>query len=192
MVAATVPAVYAAALVESAEEAGVREAVIEDCAAIAEALRANPQLIELVDGPKLSRDEAKAVLVKSFAGAHELVVNFLKVLVDRGRFDSVVAIIDDMNQQLDARAGVEKVSVVSATELPAEQVDALAAALGKSLGEGVVISTTVDESLIGGVRVQVGDRVLDASVARQLAAVKQAVLAAPMPASLWDNEGETA
>ena len=63
------------------------------------------------------------------------------------------------NQQLDARAGVEKVSVVSATELPAEQVDALAAALGKSLGEGVVISTTVDESLIGGVRVQVGDRV---------------------------------
>jgi F-type H+-transporting ATPase subunit delta len=130
----------------------------------------SPELERLVRSPALSReDQAKgmaAVLEKG--GAHELTLKFVgSVTMNRRLF-----IIDDMIKEflaeLARRRGEVAADVTSAVELGQVQIDAVTTALREAVGQKVAVNLVVDPSLIGGLIVRVGSRMVDSSIRTKL------------------------
>jgi F-type H+-transporting ATPase subunit delta len=103
--------------------------------------------------------------------------NFVRVLADNGRLD----VLDEIRAQYEAlkneREGVVEAEVVSAFEMEPAQLTDLVARLEKHTGRKVKARVSVDKSLIGGVKVVLGDKVIDGSARAQLGALENALKA---------------
>ena len=106
----------------------------------------------------------------------EPVLNLLKLLIDRGRQFLVEDIADTYGELEDVAAGRVKATITSATEIPAEQRDALVASIKSKTGREVVATEVVDAGLLAGLTIQVGDLVVDGSLRSHLQRVRQEVL----------------
>lgn len=101
--------------------------------------------------------------------------NLVRVLAEYGRLELLPEIRDQFAALKNEREGVVEAEVQSAFELAAEQVSELVARLEKKFGRKVKAKVSVDKSLIGGVRVVVGDKVIDGSARAQLGALETAL-----------------
>ena len=101
-------------------------------------------------------------------GCTEEVRNFLVLLADNGRFNIVSDICKQFLVYRDDYLGIKNAQIVSALTLNEAQVNALAKALEKHYACQIRAKVAVDPTLIGGVRIAVGDQVIDASVRGQL------------------------
>lgn len=130
--------------------------------------------------PRISDGDKKAVLEKLFAGqvAQEL-LNLLKLLIDKHRIAYVNPIMRYFDHLTDVHRGVEEVTLVSAVELNDEQREAIVAELKRfSAYDKLRVRTEVDEWVIGGVKVQLGDHmVVDGTVANRLDQMREKMLA---------------
>ena len=116
-----------------------------------------------------------ASLVKSPLGAEAK--NLIAMLAENGRIALLPEIAAQFSVLKNAQLGAADAHVVSAFDMSADQVNALAAALEKKFGRKLNPTVTVDPSLIGGVRVVVGDEVLDTSVRAKLQQMHNALVA---------------
>lgn len=179
--AASVPAVYARACYELAIEQGVAPSVVEDCNSLAQALRAAPELIERVEQPSLSKQAAKDMLRQIFGQqVHAITLDMLCLLVDKARFAAVIDICEALVLHADKAAGVVAVDVCTAVPLGVEAGKKLSATMSRLYGDGVVLHTRVDDSLLGGLTVQVGDTFFDASSRRKLDDIHKQLSEAPL------------
>ena len=103
--------------------------------------------------------------------------NLLRVLAEYGRLELLPEIREQFEALKNEREGVVEAEVQSAFDLTAEQVGDLVARLEKKLGRKVKARVSVDKALIGGVRVLVGDKVIDGSARAQLSALENALKA---------------
>lgn len=168
---------YAAALFESADEGKVLDAVAEDLVALQNALGESADLMRLVRSPVLDRDEqwkAMAALLEKM-GAHDLTTKFLGVVTANRRLFALSGIIRAYLEELASRRGEVTADVVSAHPLSNSQVKALEDSLKKALGGKVAIAPRVDPSILGGLIVKVGSRMIDSSLRTQLQKLKFAM-----------------
>jgi len=188
MVAATVPAVYASALLELADERSSRGEVVSDAAAVAETLDANPQLLGALASPDLTREQGKKLLHDVFAErvSREL-LDFLLLAVDRERVEGLPAILDEVGRLAAEQEGREQIAVTTAVELDAANRERLERLLRERRGANVEISYHVDPAIIGGLRVQSAERVVDFTARRHLAEMKRTMLQAPVDAA-WAED----
>lgn len=119
--------------------------------------------------------ETIASLVKSPLNAEAK--NFIAMLAENGRVALLPEIASQFTALKNAQEGAADATVYSAFEMSAEQVNALAATLEKKFGRKLNPTVEVDPSLIGGVRVVVGDEVLDTSVRAKLQQMHNALVA---------------
>jgi F-type H+-transporting ATPase subunit delta len=126
--------------------------------------------------PKVT-DEQVITLVSGIAGADlsPKLKNLLDVVVDNGRLAVLPEIAAQFRTLVNDRGGVADAHIVSAFPLDAKQQADLAKVLEKRFGRQLKTSVTVDSSLIGGVRVTVGDEVLDTSVVARLEQMRVAL-----------------
>lgn len=103
--------------------------------------------------------------------------NFLELLIDNKRLLLMQSIFDEFEALKHQHEGSEVAQIVSAFELSPEQLNQLVNALEKKFGLKLIPEVTVDAALIGGVRVMVGDQVLDTSVQAQLARMRDTLAA---------------
>jgi F-type H+-transporting ATPase subunit delta len=103
--------------------------------------------------------------------------NFVRVLAENGRLDVVAEIREQFEVLKNEREGVVEAEVVSAFEMDQAQVSDLVARLEKKTGRKVKAKLSVDASLIGGVRIVMGDKVIDGSARAQLSALENALKA---------------
>lgn len=173
-----VGAVYAKALLGAAEKAGQAEAVVEELTGLVDELFPRvPRLELLLRTPRLSHEERLPILERAFAGRiSPLTLTFLKVLSKHGRLDCLRAVARAARQQLDALRGRVEVLVQTACPLSNPLRERIAARLTELLGRQVVLKTEVDEELLGGLVVRVGDTVYDGSLASQLKRMEQVTL----------------
>ena len=137
---------------------------------------AHPEMRAAIGNPRLT-DEQLYGLFASLCGdvlAAEM-QNFVRVLIENGRLALAPEIRDNFQALKNEREGVVDAVVVSAFPLDAAQTAALIADLERRFKRKVKPQVTVDKELIGGVRVQVGDEVIDGSVRGQLAAIASAL-----------------
>jgi len=124
---------------------------------------------ELLDDPETGKTQ-KGELILQVLGdkLNEQQQNLVKLMAENGR----LKLMPDVVEQFEvARAKAEnkiEAEVVSAFELTAEQISELVNTLKKKLGCDVTLTSTIDESLIGGVVIKAGDTIIDASMKSQL------------------------
>ena len=103
--------------------------------------------------------------------------NFVRVLAENGRLEVLAEIRGQYETLKNAREGMVEAEIYSAFEMDAAQVADLVARLEKKTGRKVKAKVSVDKSLIGGVKVVIGDKVIDGSARAQLAALETALKA---------------
>jgi F-type H+-transporting ATPase subunit delta len=136
-------------------------------------LETNPELVHALTHPGVPGPARKKVVAVVWAQAPEAVRRLIQLLVDRDRVPLLPAILEAYAQAWNEARGVVEAEAVSAVELDAAQKQALRQALEKATGKSVELSTKVDPSVLGGLRVSLGGRTLDGTVKAQLAALRQ-------------------
>ncbi len=161
---------YATALYDLADEAKALDAVADDLRGIAAMIRESEDLRRLIRSPLFRRQEqvrAIAALMEK-AGVSDLTRRFVGVVAENRRLFALPAIVDAYLRTLAARRGEVAVEVTSAQPLTEEQVQALVAALKRRVGDKIGVELKVDPSLIGGLVVRVGSRMIDSSLRTKL------------------------
>jgi F-type H+-transporting ATPase subunit delta len=159
---------YARSLYQSAKEAGRLPQVRQDLGDFVEATRQVPELGELLRNPQLDR-RAKVAAVEAVAGeADPLVLNFLRLLVEKGRAGEVGQVAEEFERMAAAEEGELSVELTTAYELSDEEARAIIAQIEQRSGRRVEASREVDPNLIGGMVLQVGSRRVDASIRGRL------------------------
>mgnify|MGYP001600821823 FL=1 len=161
---------YAGALYELADEAKALDAVAGDLARLAAMVAESADLRRLIASPLIARDaQIKAISALAVqAGFTDLTRRFMGLAARNRRLFSLVAMVDDFQAILASRRGEERAEIVSAHALNSAQLEALTAALRGALGRKVTVERKVDPALLGGIKVRLGSRLLDASLATKL------------------------
>jgi len=161
---------YATALFDLAKSEGALDHVERDLDALDAALSDSGDLRDLIRSPIYTRSD-QAAAMKSICdkmGLSPLVANTIGVMAQKRRLFVVPDVISGVKGLIAQDKGEVTVEVVSATPLSDDQANALAETLRKSVGKDIKISTTVDESLLGGLVVKVGSRMIDTSIRAKL------------------------
>lgn len=168
---------YASALFELADSSGSLDVVAGDLKTLLAMLRESADLRRLVDSPVLSREQqGKAITaVAQAAGFAELTTKFLGLAAKNRRLFTLAGVIASYLGRLAARRGEKAATVASAVALTPAQQDALTTALKAAFGGSVAVDVKVDPSLLGGLVVQVGSRMVDSSLKTKLQHLKLAM-----------------
>jgi len=136
---------------------------------VATRLLGDERVAAIVDNPAIALAEREAIVDRLLTKRAPVPVgNLVHLLVKRGRIDILPAVAAQYSRLLNAHRGVVAATVTSAIELDPAETKAVHARIEQMLGSTVELTTAVDESLIGGLTIRVGDRHIDASVRGRL------------------------
>ena len=168
---------YATAVFELAKEAKKLPAIESDVAALAEALAGSSDFAALISSPVYTRDaQAKAVsAIAAKMGLDAITANTLGLMAEKRRLFVLPNLIAAVQALISEEKGEVEAYVASAKKLTKAQETKLAAELKKAVGKDVIIKATVDESLIGGLVVKVGSKMIDSSIASKLSNLQNAM-----------------
>ena len=138
----------------------------------------NTQLLQFADNPKVSHQQVYDVVADvAKVGLPDAGRNFLRAVIENGRLAALPEIAAQFRSMKNAQGGSSDAIVYSAFPIPAAQLGEVARALEKRFGRRLNLTVQEDPSLIGGIRVVVGDEVLDTSVKARLEQMKVALTA---------------
>ena len=168
---------YATALFELAQEQGAIDAVSADLAGFKRAMDANSDLARLVKSPVFSReDQARALkplLEKMSAG--KLTIQFLLLLAAKRRLFALEGIITGYERMVARSRGETEAEVTSARALSDGEIAELKTLLKAKLGREPRLNSKVDPSLLGGLVVKLGSRMIDTSLRTKLTGIRAAM-----------------
>jgi F-type H+-transporting ATPase subunit delta len=147
----------------------------EQLNAIGASLEEAPEAMAFFKNPSFNADEKKAVLNQLLekVSVEPMVKNFCDLLADRGRVGMIPTIAYDYKAMMDAVSGVISGELVTVRALNEERKSAIQANLEKQAGKKLELSFATDESILGGIVLKVGDKVMDASLKAQLQILKE-------------------
>jgi F-type H+-transporting ATPase subunit delta len=167
--------VYAEALFEVAKQKGKLDVIRDQLGQVADALDANRDLAVFFFSPYFSTAEKRDGIERAVSGAEPELVNFLELLVEKHRMPVIFRarrLFDEMwakeNKQLE-------VTLTSAVELDPEIVQRVGAEIERQTDRNVQLSTRVDDGVLGGLVLQVGNMVLDASIRNRLERLRREI-----------------
>ena len=176
-ISAGIAARYATAVFELAKDAKNLPALEADIDAIDAALRASADLRSLISSPVYSRDDqARAVAaLGQKMGLSQTVKGALGLMASNRRLFVLPQLVAVLRDMIADEKGEITADVTTAEALTKAQADALAASLKKPIGKTVKLNVAVDESLIGGLVVKVGSKMIDTSIRAKLASLQNAM-----------------
>ena len=168
---------YATAMFELALESNAVDQVAADLKSFDAMVASSPDLTRLVRSPVFSADEqAKAlVAVLDKAGIKGVAANFLRIIAKNRRLFAAREMIRGFNRLVAAHKGEVTAQVTVAEPLNDARMDEIRGALKQVTGKDVQVDVTVDPSIIGGLKVKVGSRMVDASLRTKLNSIKFAM-----------------
>ncbi|HXS33637.1 MAG TPA: ATP synthase F1 subunit delta [Solirubrobacterales bacterium] len=167
--------VYAEALFDVAKEKGKLDAIRDELAQFADALDGDHELQVFFFSPYFSTAEKVAGLKRAVSDADAELLNFLELLIEKGRMQEVFRIrrqLDELWKQENRRIDV---TVTSAVELDRAVVEKVGEEIERQTGQKVELASRVDDEIIGGIVLQVGNMVLDASIRSRLDKLRKSV-----------------
>jgi F-type H+-transporting ATPase subunit delta len=161
---------YAKAIFDLAKEANSLPALEQDLNALAETLESNAELGDLISSPLYSREDQAAAIaaIAKKMQLSELVSSTLGLMASKRRLFVVPALISAVKQMIADEKGEVTAEVTAAKALTKAQKDKLAKTLKATVGKDVIVNVAVDDSLIGGLIVKVGSRMIDTSIRSKL------------------------
>lgn len=169
---------YARALIELAEEKGQVDQILGELLKFQEFARTVDRLVPVLSDKVIAREKRQQVLTKTLKhlAPSELFIRYMNYLLERERFGYFHEIVQAYRTLCDQRTGLIRAKVTTAATLEKSLSDRIEMLLTKKTGKKVVVEYLEDPSLIGGVRVQLGSRVYDGSVQRELARFQENML----------------
>lgn len=167
--------VYSEALFEVAKEKDELDEIREQLGEFADAVSADRDLQTFFFSPYFSSVEKRDGLTKAVSGASPELVNFLEMLAEKHRMPALFRIRARFDELWDEANQRLEVTVTSAIELDPSVVESIGAEIEKKTGKTIELTSQVDDSIIGGLVLQVGNRVLDASVRNRLDRLRREV-----------------
>jgi len=156
---------YAKALFQAASKADVIDSVEADLNAISHLLETHSQFRGFLHNPRIGRDDKTAIAERLFSDRiTSFTMSLLRLLLAKRRENEFEGIREEYVQMRRAQGAVVYVLVTSAAELDASQKDAIISKIAAQSGKKVEADFRTDSNLIGGVKVAVGDYVLDGTV----------------------------
>lgn len=165
---------YATAVFELSKDANGLKGLESDINALTAALEGSADLRDLISSPLYSRDQQNGAIV-AVAEAMKLsttMTNTLALMASKRRLFVVPPMVASLRAMIADENGEVTADVVSAKALTKSQSDKLAQTLKASFGSDVIINAAVDETLIGGLVVKVGSKMIDTSIRAKLNALQ--------------------
>lgn len=169
---------YAESLIEFGRDGKLSYMSIStDLANVLTIISHSKDLFEALTNPLVTVADKKAIVDKVFEqDVDVLVKNFLKLLVEKNRFNLICDIVKVYNSLLDDINEVARVEVVSAVELNDMEKNSIQDKLAEKLNKQISIKYKIDESIIAGLIFKMGDDIIDMSVAHKLEDYKKAII----------------
>jgi len=160
---------YVQALFELAVEMKVLDQIDSELRDLAQLIANNQELKYLLNHPNIEDEAKKETLGKILdSSVSELSRHFLFLLIDRRRQNLITLIQREFSRLANEARNIVEAKVTSAASLSSGQVEKLKQIIAKSTGKNVQLLTDVDPGLIGGAKLQIGDRVMDGSISTAL------------------------
>jgi len=167
--------VYAEALFEVGRDKGTLDTLQQQLSAFTDAVDRNRELQVFFFSPYLSSEEKKAGLRRAVTDAEPELINFLELLVDKHRMPEIFRIRRELDELWKHENRRIDVTVTSAVELDSAVVEKIGQEVERQTGEEVDLSSAVDSDILGGIVLQVGNMVLDASIRTRLEKLRKSV-----------------
>ncbi len=173
----TLALTYARSLLELANERNETEAVANDVDALGQILEENPTFTDFLKDPGIGPEERSSVLERVFGGKLNVLLDrLLRIMSERQRLAALPEVLSAFEHLLDEQLGKVEVDVTVAERLSEAELEDVRRRVSEALSKEAVVHQYVDEAIIGGLVLRVGDQVVDASVRRQLEAMRQRLL----------------
>ncbi len=167
---------YAKAVFELAQQDGQLEQWGRRLASMRE-LFADREVAAVLKNPTIATERREALVATSPQLIDEEASNLARLLIESNRIDEAAAIEEEFERLTDEAAGRVRAVVTTAIELGARDRERVAEELSKQLKKDVRVTLVVDPRIIGGMRLQYGDRVVDGSVAARLEQLRRRLAA---------------
>lgn len=172
---------YAEALYELAKEAGRTDQVLSDLAELKRALMRDADGFGRLMHPRVSVSDKEALLTERFlSGCDPLISKTLRLMVRKRRESLLDSFFRGYLEVHDQHQGILRATVESAAPLADSAFEDLGARLSAATQKEVQLEARVDPGLLGGLRLQLGSRLLDGSVRRRLERIERGLLQAPL------------
>ena len=170
--------VYARSLFEVAKEQGKLDSIHEELGEFADALNSSRELQVFLFSPYFSTKEKSEGLAKAISGADETTVNFLELLIEKHRMPVIFRARAEYDRLWEEENKLLPVEITSAVELDESIATQLGDRIEEQTGRKVELSSRVEPDILGGIVVQVGNSVLDASIRNRLEQLRKTVVKA--------------
>lgn len=167
--------VYSEALFEVARAHGSLDEVRDQLGEVADAIATDQDLQVFFFSPYFSSSEKRDGIAKTISGANPELVNFLELLAEKHRMPALYRIRRRFDELWDEANQRLEVTLTSAIELDPSVVESVGAEIERKTGKTIELTSRVDDSIIGGIVLQVGNRVLDASIRHRLEQLRREV-----------------
>ena len=162
--------VYGDALFEAACEANRMDEVYEEVKMLQQIFADNAELQKMLDNPKVIREDKESVIETVFRSrVADEIVELMKLMIAKGRYSKIDSVFDHFVGLVKEEKKIGVAYVTTATEITDAQKEAIQKRLLETTAyQSFEMNYSVDESLIGGMVIRIGDRVVDSSIKTKL------------------------
>lgn len=163
---------YGQAIFELAQEQGETGQWGQDLSLVAEAFE-DAEFSALLKHAGVSAEDKRSAVETVLGGVNPMVRNMVNLLVARGLVDAISEACAEYAQLLDRQEGRQRVEVTTAVPLEPPEIERIASFVSGLIGREVALTARVDEEVLGGLVIQIGDRLLDGSARARLNGLRE-------------------
>lgn len=169
---------YADSLVKIAKDGKLTfEKISADLNLIKDILTQSKDLMEVLINPVVSVEDKKEIIDKVFSGEIDvLIINFLKVLVDKNRFNAFSEVLNSYNESLDDINNICRIKVTSAVEMSSDAKQKLKIKLEEKTKKNVILDMDINPDIIAGLIIKICDNVIDMSLKHKLEDLSRSII----------------
>lgn len=145
------------------------DAILNDLNTVKEITGTSDELVKVMENPAISINSKNEILDSVFSNhISDKIINFLKILIDKKRFNELNQIIQAYSNEVDNINNIKRVEVISAIEITEDRRQRLIEKLQNKLQKNVIVNWVLDSEIIGGLVIKIDDDVIDNSLKNKL------------------------
>lgn len=160
---------YAVALFQIAKEQNLLDQIEEELRTVKEVFTNDTDLLGFLTHPKLTSDAKRGIVSNAFSSLSTYVQNTLQLMVERHRSDMIAPMADEFVELANEEKSVADATVYTVRPLTEAETEAVSTSFAKKIGKKTLrITNVTDSNLLGGIKLQIGNRIYDGSISGKL------------------------
>ncbi|MCU9613299.1 F0F1 ATP synthase subunit delta [Caldibacillus lycopersici] len=165
---------YAIALFQLALENNEVDKLENDLRVVKEVFESTPELTTLLQSPNVSKEHKKATVTEAFASLSPFIINTLQLLIERHRVEHITPMVEKFIELSLDRKGIAEATVESVRPLTDVEKATLSSVFAQKINKSALeIQNNINSDLLGGLKIQIGNRIYDGSLRGKLDRLKR-------------------